>query len=127
MSSRDYIKHVVSNTPVNSPRVGDEYFDPVGNRLYKTVPIGGTVVTNTEMLINGPGLANVNINIGRVNVSSYQASSFTSNSGALVVNGGVGVGDSLYVAGRIGFAASNSASAAYQVYNPMGSIDVTFG
>ena len=51
MSSRDYIKHVVSsNTSINGQRVGDEVYDPVRNKLYKTVPINGTTVTNVELL-----------------------------------------------------------------------------
>jgi hypothetical protein len=129
MSSRDYIKHVVSsNTSINGQRVGDEVFDPTSNRLYKTVPVGGTQVTNSEVLLNGPALANTNITVGRINLNSYTPTN-SSNTGTLVVAGGVGVGDNLYVAGRIGFSAnvSNSTSAAYQVYNPLGSIDVTFG
>ena len=45
------------------------------------------------------------------------------------MSGGVGVSESLYVGNRIGFSGgvSNTTSAAYQVYNPLGSIDVTFG
>ena len=51
MSSRDYIKHVVSsNTSINGQRVGDEVYDPVKNKLYKTVPINGTTVDNVELL-----------------------------------------------------------------------------
>ena len=127
MSSRDYIRVLVSNTSPAGARVGDEYFDPVSNRLYKTLPIGGSVVTDTELLTNGPGLAAASINVGGVRIVNYTISGNTNNTGALVVNGGVGVGDSLYVGNRIGFAYSNATSAAYQVYNPMGSIDVTFG
>ena len=127
MSSRDYIRVLVSNTSPAGARVGDSYFDPVANRLYQTLPINGTTVTNTEILTNGPGLAAASVNVGTVKIVSYAASSNTNNTGALIVNGGVGVGDSIYVGNRIGFAYANSSSAAYQVYNPLGTIDVTFG
>jgi len=52
MSSRDYIRHLVSaNTAPNGARVGDEYFDPVANKLYKVLAVNGTTVTSTEILI----------------------------------------------------------------------------
>ena len=129
MSSRDYIRNVVSaNTSINGQRVGDEVYDPTSNRLFKTVPIGGTQVTNAEVLLNGPALANTSISVGRINLSTYTTSNST-NTGTLTVNGGVGVSESLYVGSRLGFSAnvSNATSVAYQVYNPLGSIDVTFG
>ena len=129
MSSRDYVKHVVSsNTAPNGARVGDEVYDPITNKLYKTVPVGGTQVTNSEVLLNGPALANTSISVGKINLSTYTSSN-SSNTGTLTVNGGVGVSESLYVGNRMGFSASvaNTTSVAYQVYNPLGSIDVTFG
>ena len=129
MSSRDYIRNVVSaNTSINGQKVGDEVYDPTSNRLFKTVPIGGTQVTNAEVLLNGPALANTSISVGRINLSTYATSNST-NTGTLTVNGGVGVSESLYVGSRLGFSAnvSNATSVAYQVYNPLGSIDVTFG
>ena len=129
MSSRDYIRNVVSaNTSINGQRLGDEVYDPTTNRLFKTVPIGGTQVTNAEVLLNGPALANTSISVGRINLSTYTTSNST-NTGTLTVNGGVGVSESLYVGSRLGFSAnvSNATSVAYQVYNPLGSIDVTFG
>jgi hypothetical protein len=128
MSSRDYIKHVVSsNTSINGQRVGDEVFDPTSNRLYKTVPVGGTQVTNSEVLLNGPALANTNITVGRINLNSYVTSNST-NTGTLVVSGGVGVSDSIYAGGKIGFVYANNVSSAYQVYNQAtGTIDTIFG
>ena len=129
MSSRDYIRSVVSaNTSINGQRLGDEVYDPTSNRLFKTVPIGGTQVTNAEVLLNGPALANTSISVGRINLATYATSNST-NTGTLTVNGGVGVSESLYVGSRLGFSAnvSNATSVAYQVYNPLGSIDVTFG
>ena len=129
MSSRDYIRSVVSaNTSINGQRLGDEVFDPTSNRLFKTLPIGGTQTTNAEVLLNGPALANTSISVGRINLTSYATSNST-NTGSLVVGGGVGVSESLYVGSRLGFSAgvANATSVAFQVYNPLGSIDVTFG
>ena len=129
MSSRDYIRSVVSaNTSINGQRVGDEVYDPTTNKLYKTLPIGGTEVTNSEVLLNNRALANNTITVGRINLSTYTSSNST-NTGTLTVSGGVGVSESLYVGSRLGFSAnvSNATSVAYQVYNPLGSIDVSFG
>ena len=50
MSSRDYTKHLVSNTSPTNTRVGDEYYDPVTNKLYKKLAVNGTTVTNVEVL-----------------------------------------------------------------------------
>ena len=127
MSSRDYIRNVVSNTSPAGARVGDDYFDPGSNRLYKTLPIGGSVVTDVELLTNGPGLAITTVNVGKINIVGTTTSN-TSNGGTLVVSGGVGVSDSVYVGNRVGFAYSNTVSAAYQTFNPAtGTIDTIFG
>jgi hypothetical protein len=56
MSSRDYIRHVVSsNTAPNGARVGDEYFDPIANKLYKILAINGTTVSSIEVLTSPTG------------------------------------------------------------------------
>jgi hypothetical protein len=69
MSSRDYIRHVVSaNTSLNGQRLGDEVYDPITNRLFKTTPIDGSRVANIEVLLNGPGLANSSISVGNIAV-----------------------------------------------------------
>ena len=127
MSSRDYIRVLVSNTSPAGARVGDSYFDPGSNRIYQTLPINGTTVTNTEILTNGPGLAISTINVGKINIVGTTTSN-TSNGGTLVVSGGVGVSDSVYVGNRIGFAYSNNISVMYQFYNQAtGTMDVVFG
>jgi hypothetical protein len=55
MSSRDYIRHLVSaNTAPIGARVGDEYFDPVTNKLFKVLAINGTTVTSTEIFTTNP-------------------------------------------------------------------------
>ncbi len=128
MSSRDYIRSVVSaNTSINGQRLGDEVFDPTSNRLFKTLPIGGTQTTNAEVLLNGPALATTTLTVGRINLATYTTSNST-NTGTLVVGGGVGVTDSIYAGGKIGFVYANNVSSAYQVYNQAtGTIDTIFG
>lgn len=128
MSSRDYIRNVVSaNTSINGQRVGDEVYDPTTNKLYKSLVVNGTTVTNAEVLLNGPALANTNISVGKLNLATYQSSNST-NTGTLVVGGGVGVSESLYVGNKVGFVYANNVSAAYQVFNPAtGTIDTIFG
>jgi hypothetical protein len=79
MSSRDYIRHVVSaNTSINGQRLGDEVYDPTTNKLYKTVPIGGIQVTNVEVLLNNSQIVTNNISsigsissAGSVSANSY--------------------------------------------------------
>jgi hypothetical protein len=128
MSSRDYIRHVVSaNTSINGQRLGDEVYDPTTNKLYKTVPIGGTQVTNSEVLLNNPALANNTITVGKISLAANLTTNST-NTGTLVVSGGVGVSDSIYAGGKIGFVYANNVSSAYQVYNQAtGTIDTIFG
>ena len=50
MSSRDYTKHLVSNTSPTNTRVGDEYYDPVTNKLYKKLAVNGKTVTDVEII-----------------------------------------------------------------------------
>jgi len=128
MSSRDYIRNVVSaNTSINGQRLGDEVYDPTTNKLYKTVPIGGTQVTNSEVLLNGPALATTSLSVGRISLGANLTSNST-RTGTLVVSGGVGVTDSIYAGGKIGFVYANNVSSAYQVYNQAtGTIDTIFG
>jgi hypothetical protein len=127
MSSRDYTKVLVSNTSPAGARVGDEYFDPGSNRLYKNVPLNGTNVTDIELLTNGPALAATTVNISKVNIVSTTTTT-SSNNGSLVVSGGAGITDSLYVGNRIGFSNTSNISVAYQVYNPATqTIDTVFG
>ena len=71
MSSRDYIRHVVSaNTSLNGQRLGDEVYDPTSNRLFKTLPVGGTQVTNVEVLLNN--LPSLNIVTNNLTISANQ-------------------------------------------------------
>jgi len=127
MSSRDYIRNVISNTSPAGARVGDDYYDPGSNRLYKSLPVNGTTVTDVELLTNGPALASTTVNVGKVNIVGTSSANST-NTGTLVVSGGVGVSDSIYVGNRVGFANSNNISVVYQTYNPATqTIDTIFG
>lgn len=51
MTTRTFNRHIVSNTaPSSSTQVGDEWFDPTVNKLYKLVAVGGTAVQWTEVI-----------------------------------------------------------------------------
>lgn len=55
MSTRDYNKHYVSNTSPTRAQVGDEYYDPISNKLYKSLAVNGTTVTWNEILRTSNG------------------------------------------------------------------------
>jgi len=66
-------------------------------------------------------------NTGTVFVNS-NTNSVSTNSGALQVAGGIGVGGSVYVGNRVGFVNNVNVSAVYQVYNTATqSLDTIFG
>lgn len=48
MSSRDYTKHFIS-APLRAINPGDEYWDPLTNKLFKTVLVDGKTVTRVEI------------------------------------------------------------------------------
>lgn len=60
MSSRNYVKHVVSSTVPANPNAGDEYYDPTTNQLYKSVISNGT--TLGTILITTGGLSTNTVN-----------------------------------------------------------------
>jgi hypothetical protein len=76
MASRDYTKHFVSTSAPSSSTLGDEWYNPSTNKLYKRLAIGGTKVvwqevpaTNTgdtsglqPTLVNGMNIKTVNSN-----------------------------------------------------------------
>jgi hypothetical protein len=69
------------------------------------------------------------VSIGTNAVTQPNASASTStNTGMVVVGGGIGVGDSVYVGNRVGFVNNVNVSAVYQVYNTATqSLDTIFG
>jgi hypothetical protein len=116
MSSRDYIRSVVSaNTSLYGQRVGDEVFDPTSNRLFKTLPIGGTTVTNSEVLLNGPALAATTLSVGGINANN------TTVTNTLTVN------NNLRVNNTISFSNSTTRNTATILYNAsLNSVDFYF-
>jgi hypothetical protein len=80
-------------------------FSAANNRVLKT----GDTITGT---------LNVNSNI----------SSTKPNTGSVIVTGGVGVSDSIYVGNRVGFSNTSNVSIVYQYYNAAtNSLDTVFG
>ena len=51
MSSRNYLTHQVTGTPAVSHTLGDEVFNPVLNKLYKTLAVNGSTVSLHETII----------------------------------------------------------------------------
>ena len=91
MSSRPYIIHKVSNIQPPGLQVGDEYYNPVTNLLYKVLAINGTTVTASELVgaTSTQTLSNKTISGANNTISVRLASDVT---GTLpVVNGGTGV------------------------------------
>jgi hypothetical protein len=72
MSSRDYLKHTLSNSR-RATNPGDEYWDSVGNKLYKNVLINGTTATNLEVLTTISQSAPGTNNIGYQNIPQIVA------------------------------------------------------
>jgi hypothetical protein len=59
---------------------------------------------------------------------SSTAQSVSTTTGALVVAGGVGVGNNVYVGGRVGYVNTANVSVIYQYYNASAnSLDTVFG
>jgi hypothetical protein len=50
LTSRNYTIHTNSTSQPPSATLGDEWFDPVANKLYKLVAVGGTSVQWTEVI-----------------------------------------------------------------------------
>lgn len=78
-----------------------------------------------------PAIGNTTPNSGAFTtlVANNTAASTNTTNGSLIVKGGVGVADSVYVGNRIGFAGTlTNVGAVYQVYNPAtNSVDMIFG
>jgi hypothetical protein len=68
MSSRPYIVNQTANTQPTGQQLGDEWFDPVTNRLFKQVAQSGNVVATAEIITSQSGTANIagNLTVGNV-------------------------------------------------------------
>jgi hypothetical protein len=65
---------------------------------------------------------------GNIVITSNSASTSTTTGALQVINGGVGIGGSVYVGNRVGFVNASNVSAVYQVYNSSAnSLDTIFG
>jgi len=67
MSTRDYSVHQVSSTAPSGGKVGDEYYNPTTNKLYKYVALNGTSPAYAETLT-----ADANGNIGFGKTAAYK-------------------------------------------------------
>jgi hypothetical protein len=86
MSSRSYIIHTVSNTAPTAPNLGDEYYNPNTNKLFKALAINGTTVINGEI----PVTSNPTSFASTVSVAgllSGSTLSMTGNSTLPLING----------------------------------------
>jgi len=112
--------------------VGDEYYNPVNNTLYKAVAFNGTTVQWESVLVSPNGVdyafAGNSTIAGNTNITSTTPTTNTIT-GALVVSGGHAVGGNLYVGSRIGYVwTGNNVSSAYTIFNNTAvSIDTIFG
>jgi len=71
--------------------------------------------------------ANVTISTGQLLITNT-ATSGNAVSGSVIVSGGIGVANNIYVGGRVGFSNATNLSVVYQYYNvSAGSIDTVFG
>ncbi len=52
MATREYTKHSTLNTAPSSPNLGDEWFNPSTNILYKRVAVNGTTVAWQQIPTN---------------------------------------------------------------------------
>jgi hypothetical protein len=86
-----------------------------------TYSIAAFAAANNRVLKSGDSIT------GTLNISSGIAST-KPNTGSLLVTGGVGVSDSIYVGNRIGFSNTSNVSMVYQYYNAAtNSLDTVFG
>ena len=128
MASRDYTRHTVSTVPPAIVKLGDEYYNPATNTLYKAIDYNGTTVQWEAMplSVNGVDYAIA----GNLSVTAGTNSNNTAT-GALTITGGggVGVAGNVYVGSRVGFVwTNNNVSSAYTIFNNTAvSIDTVFG
>ena len=145
MSSRNSLQHVVSGTASNGAALGDEYFNPTTNKLYKRLAVNGTSVDFQEILVVTNGVLLGNLNVGgiitatnffagslRIDAGSTMTNLIITSStisvstltGALTVVGGVGIGGSVYIGS--GIASSSITTGALVVTGGIGASGALF-
>ena len=94
-----------------------------------TLGAASKTITTTGLLAHtGRATISTNLAVTGNTVISAATTSGNNATGALLVTGGIGVGDSLYVKSRIGIANTSSVSVVYMTYNnTTKSLDTTFG
>ena len=93
---------------------------------------GAFTQANSSYNVANSALANTGTTITVNGVSqlviSNTANSYSTTNNALIISGGVGVSNSIYVGNRVGFANSNNISVMYQTFNPAtSSFDIVLG
>lgn len=83
MTTRNFITHTVSTTQPPMLKVGDEWYDPVANRLYKGLIASGTTPRWTEIV---QSLSTVGETVKLVSTSPTAASTVTANVSVANVN-----------------------------------------
>jgi len=113
MPSRDYTRHTVNTLgPIGGTRLGDEYYNPQTNTLYKLVAVNGTSPAFSQVVV---AAANGVVVMSNTSVTSMS------------ITGNATVGGNVYVASRVGFTWANSNSASFQIFNSgTGSVDTYF-
>jgi hypothetical protein len=91
MSTKNYLKHTVTDTPPTFSDVGDEYYSPRTNILYKKVIYNGTNVAYSQIISTGID-GNVPIT-GNITLSS-SSGGITFGDGTRQITGGGGTGGS---------------------------------
>ncbi len=106
MATRDSLKHVVSTSEPNDTTLGDEYYDPSSNKLFKRLAVNGTSVqwveqqqsigfqasgitaTSAPRFVNFPGgILSFNASTGVLDIISGTTGTVTSVSGTGTVSG----------------------------------------
>lgn len=83
MSSRSFNKHLVSTTEPVNVQVGDEWFEPLTNKLYKRVAVSGNAVQWAEVI--NTTTANT-VSIGSLRISNTATFSGSTTAPALATN-----------------------------------------
>jgi hypothetical protein len=126
MSSRDYLKHTVSNNPPASSNAGDEYFAPGTNTLYKRVVYSGTNVAWSQIVSTADG----NINLTGNNISLLANNKypiyFSSTTTRNTSNSYVGINASGFPSGGGGYYQSTSALPSISGSVPEANVSIYF-
>jgi hypothetical protein len=125
-TSSIYVNSAVNAQTLYGGTAGQLHYQSSAN----TTAFAGPGTTGQILISGGTGAPNyqstLTVDANVVNVNSTVASVSTTT-GALVVDGGVGVGGSIYVGNRVGFVNASNVSAVYQVYNTVtNSLDTVF-